>query len=148
MTLAPTESSSRLFCPSSDREMHSWLGRSCKAGQVASFLISPISMIVYCGQGLKKRNQVKQRKDRFRLNVKEKKTFWGLTDLVYGDGFLSSTVECNALIFKPRENAQQGPIWPVWAVRLANLRLRHQASLFLSVGYYLAIHARQWKHRL
>jgi len=57
-------------------------------------------------------------------------------------------VEFNALIFKPQENAQQGPIWPVWSVRLANLRLRHQASLFLSVRYCLAIPAHQWKHSL
>lgn len=63
------------------------------------------------------------------MNVKEKKTFWSLTNLVYGDSFLGGMVECNTLLFKPWENAQQGPVWPVCAVRLANLRLRHQASL-------------------
>lgn len=101
--------------------------------------MSPVSMIVDCGEGPKKRNGVKQRKDRFRLNVKEKKTFRGLTVLVYGDDFLSNTLECNALTFKPQENARQGPIWPVQAVRLANLRLRHQVSLFLSMRYCLVI---------
>lgn len=55
----------------------------------------PISMIVCCGQGPKEGNGVKRRKDRFRLNVKEKRPSETSQTWVYGDGFLSSTMECN-----------------------------------------------------
>lgn len=56
-----------------------------------------------------------------------------LTDFIYENSFPRSTVECNALIFKLQENAQQGPSWPVGAVRLARLSLRHQASFYSCV---------------